>query len=249
MGAPGMTSEPQIDEIQTIVPRLLANAWRAASTIFVVLHKFCAKTRCHSPGVSCPGGNDRPLPTLQTRISSPPNATVASATIRRACNESVTSPAIVATHPSFRPASCKRAASRPLSATRQPSACKAAATASPIPPEEPVTNAFFPESSSSIPAYPVDRHITVLAEHRSVLAIAGACSLQYIVAAITNAAKACEHSIEISIAGPERHRSASAYPVFYMDIDNTMSIGQQFFFRVHPQTGAITDVVIDAKII
>ena len=58
-GAAGIDSTPQIDDMQMMTPFDLASSARAASTVLVALQRFSAKTRCHSSGVSSPGGSDR----------------------------------------------------------------------------------------------------------------------------------------------------------------------------------------------
>ena len=162
-----------------------------------MLQRFSAKIRCHSSWVSSPGGTERPLPTLQTRMSSPPSASTASLTTRSASPASATSPATATAAPIALAQACNSSALRALTATRQPSARKASAIARPIPRELPVTSAVLPESSSSMARNPFSRPIAVTAKRARVVAILRTRCLQDVVAAVASIRQGCEHRLKI----------------------------------------------------
>ena len=127
---------------------------------------------CHCSSVTSsmvPGGED---PALLTRMSTPPSPAMHSPTVRSTPAAVLRSPTAVTTSPvgpqaAHSPATCcSRPSSRPIRATRAPSAASARAVAAPIPRLAPVTIARRPASPSSTATYPARRSASARAHER-----------------------------------------------------------------------------------
>ena len=203
-----------------MAPRLAESALFAASMVFVALQKLRSNTRCHSSGVSEPGGTDLPLPTLQTSTSRPPSAAVASATTLEASSGWDRSPTKPTASVRSAAAAWRSLESRPFSAMRQPSRCRARAIAWPIPRDEPVTRADFPArprfTTSPSPGrraavtaarsfhcpgtrftYPLHSHLVVGVHGARVISVGSSSSLQYEITGIIGGSNFGKNDVKI----------------------------------------------------